>query len=114
MFKNIEKSGKIPCAFCQGKGAQPGDERLSCIVCGGSGQVAARQPYSICKECEGIGRRQGAALYCLACHGKGFVEEKKCISAIEPRKLKIKKTGALSKKRKKSFLRGLLGTFKML
>lgn len=69
------KTKKIPCAFCQGKGGQPGAERLSCIVCGGSGRVTVRQPYNICKECVGTGKKEGTNLYCLACHGKGFVEE---------------------------------------
>ncbi len=76
------KTKKIPCAFCQGKGVQPGAERLSCIVCGGRGRVTARQPYNICKECGGLGKKAGTNLYCLSCHGRGFIEEKKHPSVV--------------------------------
>ena len=99
MLKNIEKSSKLLCAFCQGKGVQPGAERLSCIVCGGSGRVTARQPYNVCKECGGRGKKAGATLYCFPCHGKGFVEE----SRYPPRaKSPVSKTRRKSVKRRKS------------
>ena len=150
-MKRIPKSSKLQCAFCQGKGIQPGAERLSCIVCGGNGRVTARQPYTICKECGGRGRKPGTTLYCLSCHGKGFVEEKRYplaakspVSKTRRKSIKIKrrkgkfsqrkrtrksirkkggkksakpkarKTKAAVKKGRKSFLEGLLGTFKIL
>lgn len=149
MLKNIEKSGKLSCAFCQGKGGQPADERLSCLVCGGSGRVRVRQPYNVCKNCGGTGKKKGATLYCLPCHGKGFAEEKKYTlpakspvsktrkkirkrkkskfsrrkrvgksvrkkEVKKPAKSKAKEIKATAKKGKSSFLKGLLGTFKIL
>ncbi|MEK6869895.1 MAG: hypothetical protein AABX74_06685, partial [Nanoarchaeota archaeon] len=105
--KKISKSSKLKCAFCQGKGVQPGAERLSCIVCGGSGRITAKQPYSICKECEGGGRKQGANLYCLSCHGKGFVEEKRYpqiakspVSMARKRGVKKGRKGKFSKRKR--------------
>lgn len=144
------KTKRIPCVFCRGKGIQPGAERLSCIVCGGRGRVTVRQPYNVCKECAGTGKKAGAILYCLACQGKGFIEEKKHLSLA---KSLVSKTRKKTRKRKKakfskrkrarksmrmrkkgsrksakpkerkakaankgrtSFLKGFLGTFKML
>ena len=72
-MEKISRRSKLQCAFCQGRGIQPGAGRLSCIVCKGSGSVTLKQPI-ICKECGGRGRKKGANLYCFLCHGKGFVE----------------------------------------
>lgn len=88
------KSTKLECAFCQGKGTQPGTDRISCVVCGGSGRVKVRPPYNICKECEGKGKKLGANLYCLACHGKGVIEKgagKKITRKARRKKKKVKK-----------------------
>lgn len=137
--RKISQSSKLKCAFCQGRGVQPGAEHLSCIVCGGSGRITIKQPYTICKECGGLGKKAGANLYCLLCHGKGFVEESRYPSIAKSpvskkRKEIVKRRKAKSSKRKrarksmrkkggkkllkskkgKSFLRGFLGTFKIL
>ncbi|MDP3043373.1 MAG: hypothetical protein Q8N21_03145 [bacterium] len=134
-----EKTKKFPCAFCQGKGVQPGAERLSCIVCKGSGRVTVNQPYNICKECGGRGKKAGANLYCLLCQGKGFVEEKRHplivessvpktrrkksqpikksrskTRGIKPAAPKIRKAKAEIKKGRKFFFKDFLGTFKIL
>jgi len=71
----ISRRSKLRCAFCRGRGIQPGAGRLSCIVCKGSGRITVKAPYSICKECGGRGKKEGANLYCLLCQGRGFVEE---------------------------------------
>lgn len=94
----IPQKSTLRCAFCQGKGTQPGANRLSCIVCGGSGRINLKQPYTICKECGGRGKKKGANLYCLPCHGKGVVEERRYLSRAESPILKMKKK---SKKRRK-------------
>jgi len=101
-MKKLPRSSKLPCAFCQGRGIQPRTERLSCIVCKGSGHFTVKQPYNICKECGGKGKKKGATLYCLPCHGKGFVEEKRYPLAVESpaQKTKIKK-----RKRRKGEIR---------
>lgn len=75
MFKNIKKSSKLQCVFCQGKGIQPGTEHWLCIVCKGRGRVTIQQPYDMCKECGGTGKKENTNLYCLLCHGKGFISE---------------------------------------
>jgi len=94
----IPQKSTLRCAFCQGKGTQPGANRLSCIACGGSGRITLKQPYTICKECGGRGKKKGANLYCLPCHGKGVVEERRYLSRAESPILKMKKK---SKKRRK-------------
>ncbi|MCX6813523.1 MAG: hypothetical protein NTV77_03560 [Candidatus Azambacteria bacterium] len=125
--RKISQSSKLKCAFCQGKGIQPGTGRLSCIVCNGSGRITLKQPHTICKECGGRGKKAGTNLYCLSCQGKGFVEEnrypsivkspvsktrrKKDKKSVRP---KAKKEKVIVKKEKKSFLKKLLGTFKIL
>lgn len=121
------KTKKITCAFCQGKGIQPGAERLSCIVCKGSGRITVGQPYSICKECGGQGKKAGANLYCLSCHGRGFIEESRYPSIAKPPvsktrkkrgkksvKSKVRKvpTRTAVKKERKSFFKKFLGTLK--
>ncbi len=106
MAKKIQKSSKLRCAFCQGKGVQPGAERLSCIVCGGGGRVVARQPYTICKECGGRGRKEGTTLYCLPCHGKGFIEEKKYPPIAKSPVSKTRRKSVKIKRRKGKFSEG--------
>lgn len=143
-MKKISKSSTLKCVFCQGKGVQPGAERLSCIVCRGSGRITVKQPCSICKECGGRGKKAGTNLYCLSCQGRGFIEEKKYPSVVEssrqrkegggkrkknPPSLKLwrarKKRAKKSKGKKeskkpfkaksgKSFFKGILETFKIL
>ena len=134
--KKISHGNKLKCAFCLGKGIQPGAERLFCIVCGGSGQTIINQPYSICKECWGRGRKKGANLYCLLCHGRGFVEESRYSLIVEssitrtrrkkrkpepappslnsPIAEKTIKAKVEAKKEKKSFFKKLLTTLKIL
>ena len=99
-MKKISKSTKLNCAFCQGKGIQPGAERLSCIVCKGNGHFIVKQPYNICKECGGRGRKKGANLYCFLCHGKGFIEENRHSPMTESSVLKMIEK---NKKRKDKF-----------
>ncbi len=135
----VPKTKKIPCAFCQGKGVQPGAERLFCIVCKGSGRIIVKQPYSICKECGGTGKKKGVNLYCLLCQGKGFVEESRHLSITESpaqktkrekrkrRKGKFRKRKPIKKSKRKirsiksakpkvrkSFFKKILGSLKIL
>jgi len=136
MIGKISQSGKLKCVFCQGKGVQPGAERLSCIVCKGSGRITINQPYTICKECEGRGKKAGTNLYCLSCQGRGFTEEKKYLSAVgsseqrksrrgrrkrTEKKKRIKKLARKEESKKpfkskkgKPFFKKFLGTFKIL
>jgi len=96
-MKKTSKNKKFKCAFCRGKGIQPGSERLSCIVCRGTGKIQVNQPYDLCEECKGSGKKQGTNLYCLLCKGKGVIER-------DRRKIQRKR----AVKKSKSFLVGLL------
>lgn len=109
--RKSSKGSKLKCAFCQGKGVQPGAERLSCIICRGRGRVVMRQPYGVCKECQGGGRKQGTNLYCFACKGKGLIEE--ISNPIDGRIFKNKKPRRMAKKNKKSFLKEIFSTLKI-
>ncbi len=115
-MKKISKSSMLKCVFCQGKGVQPGAERLSCIVCKGSGRITVKQPCSICKECGGRGKKAGTNLYCLSCQGRGFVEESRYPSIANKKSVrpKAKKEKVIVKKEKKSFFKKFLETFKIL
>ncbi len=119
------KTKKFPCAFCRGKGGQPGAERLSCIVCKGSGRITVKQPYNICKECGGRGKKASTNLYCLSCYGKGFAEESRYpliakfpVSKTRRKrgkksvKSKVRKAKTVVKKERKSFFKKFLGTLK--
>ena len=99
----MSKSSKLPCAFCQGKGTQLGAGGLSCIVCRGSGRFTVKQPYSICKECGGKGKKKGANLYCFLCHGKGVVEGIIYPSPARPPCSKMRKSVKIKKRRKGKF-----------
>ncbi|GEM_PF-2678770 len=100
-MEKTPKKSKLRCAFCQGRGTQPGAERLSCIVCKGSGRVTARQPHSLCEECGGVGRKKGTNLHCLLCQGKGVVEEGRYTSVAKSPASKTRRKSA--KKRKGKF-----------
>ena len=102
-MKKISGRNKLPCAFCQGIGKQPGAGSLSCVVCRGSGQVRAEQPYKLCKECGGRGKKRGANLYCFLCHGKGVVEGIIYPSPARPPCSKMRKSVKIKKRRKGKF-----------
>ena len=66
----------VKCAFCRGRGRQPGSAETSCQVCVGSGWVRIEQPIETCPECKGQGRRTSSRLPCLSCRGNGCVTVK--------------------------------------
>lgn len=61
------------CAWCEGTGkrAISAGYTVSCLVCGGKGNVMVAQPAGQCRHCEGSGRRNSAHL-CLTCAGTGW------------------------------------------
>ena len=61
------------CAWCAGTGrsATSASRVISCLVCGGKGNVSVAQPAEQCRQCEGAGRR-GAMRLCLNCVGTGW------------------------------------------
>ena len=62
-----------PCAWCAGTGrwAVSAGHVISCLVCGGKGQVFVAQPAGQCRQCSGTGRRN-ATNPCLTCAGTGW------------------------------------------
>ena len=63
----------VPCAYCQGTGADPKFGRGNrCPVCGAAGEVKVKSPVVTCLKCRGSGRERGD-LSCLACKGIGVV-----------------------------------------
>ena len=78
MLKNIEKSGKIKCAFCRGTGIQPRSLSSKCLACRGKGEVNLEGPAIQCPSCKGTGRASNSSmLSCLHCKGVGVVEKAK-------------------------------------
>lgn len=61
------------CAWCAGTGrsATSASRVVSCLVCGGKGNISVTQPAERCRQCEGLGRR-GAMRLCLNCVGTGW------------------------------------------
>lgn len=65
---------EIKCAYCQGTGKVPGDNRVPCYVCAGKGLVTIEEEERQCPECGGTGKTQESKLPCLRCRGKGVVK----------------------------------------
>jgi DnaJ-class molecular chaperone len=61
------------CAWCAGTGESAVSKGyvISCLVCGGKGQVSMAQPAGQCRPCNGTGRRN-ATNPCLTCAGTGW------------------------------------------
>ncbi|QDG54020.1 molecular chaperone DnaJ [Persicimonas caeni] len=74
------------CAHCEGSGAEPGTEPLSCETCGGQGQVQHTQGFftlsSTCPQCNGAGELIEEE--CQDCSGTGVVEEEREVSVKVP------------------------------
>jgi len=75
-----------PCEPCGGIGAKAGTSAQSCAMCGGRGQVRARQGFFVidqtCPTCRGVG--ETIADPCPACRGEGRVEKRKSLSVNVP------------------------------
>jgi molecular chaperone DnaJ len=75
-----------PCEPCSGSGAKPGTSARSCQICGGRGQVRARQGFFVveqtCPQCRGVG--ETIADPCPSCRGEGRVEKRKSLSVNIP------------------------------
>lgn len=61
------------CDTCDGDGAKPGSEMITCTTCNGTGQQTVRQgPYVMamtCQSCNGKGKKPSAV--CPSCRGAG-------------------------------------------
>lgn len=65
---------EVTCSFCNGTGTDPFGIMSwisTCCVCGGTGKVRIRSPYTKCAHCQGTGAVK--TFTCTVCNGKGFV-----------------------------------------
>lgn len=75
--RDVAFSGQVRCTTCEGSGAKPGTDTITCSTCGGQGRVqAARQTMfgtmmSVveCPDCSGVGTRIEDP--CEDCLGEG-------------------------------------------
>ncbi len=76
----------ITCTTCQGSGAKPGTQPVTCTGCGGRGQVRFAQGFftmaRTCPQCGGAGKVIKEP--CVVCSGAGRVREQKKISVKIP------------------------------
>jgi molecular chaperone DnaJ len=80
----------VPCARCEGSGAEPGTPVTACPTCGGSGRLrqVSRSVFGefvrtqTCATCAGSGRAIEHA--CETCHGVGRVVEERTLDVDIP------------------------------
>ncbi|WP_129791187.1 molecular chaperone DnaJ [Sphingosinicella sp. CPCC 101087] len=74
------------CQPCGGSGAKAGTAARTCNMCGGRGQIRARQGFFVveqtCPSCRGIGEL--IADPCPTCRGEGRVEKRKSLTVKIP------------------------------
>lgn len=84
--KEIFISKDILCRHCEGSGAEPKTDIISCPQCGGLGKTETRRrtifgiiaQSAICSNCHGAGKIPKQK--CKTCAGRGIVKEKESIS----------------------------------
>ncbi len=76
--KELRLNRSRHCSTCQGSGAKPGSQRITCSQCQGRGQVRYQQGFftiaRTCSRCGGSG--DVIASPCEACQGTGTMKEK--------------------------------------
>ncbi len=74
------------CEPCSGSGAKAGTQARGCSMCGGRGQVRARQGFFVveqtCPTCRGVG--EVIADPCPGCRGEGRVDKRKSLTVKIP------------------------------
>lgn len=82
----IEVPTQVSCEACDGSGAEPGTEPVTCATCGGVGQVRMQQGFfsiqQACPACKGAGTV--VATPCGKCHGRGRKPRVKKLSVKVP------------------------------
>ena len=75
-----------PCETCEGSGARPGTEPVTCNTCGGVGQVRMQQGFfsvqQTCPNCRGAGKTIKDP--CATCSGRGRVQVEKTLAVRVP------------------------------
>lgn len=88
--KKLDLNLKDPCAKCNGTGAKPGTQPITCGKCGGKGQVVYTQQSLFgmvrnvqqCPDCNGTGKIVKEK--CPDCYGTGYISSKKTIEVTIP------------------------------
>ena len=84
--KQVKVRKHETCSTCDGTGAKPGTEKVTCARCGGSGQVSQSSGFfsiaRVCDACGGAG--QIIKEPCPGCNGTGIKEVIKKISVDIP------------------------------
>ena len=82
----LQLDSTSPCDPCSGSGAKAGTQARTCSMCGGRGQVRARQGFFVveqtCPTCRGAG--EVIADPCPSCRGEGRVEKRKTLTVNIP------------------------------
>ncbi len=82
----IEFPTVVDCGTCNGSGAEPGHDPVSCDTCGGAGQVRVSQGFftvqQTCPRCRGRGTVVQHP--CKACAGQGRLRETRRLSVKVP------------------------------
>ena len=85
--QEINFSSSDKCGACNGSGAEPGSQPISCSSCGGQGQVRSSQGFftiqQTCPECLGSGEQISSP--CKNCGGMGKKQSKKKIVTNIPK-----------------------------
>lgn len=84
--KEVQFDTEESCKTCDGMGAARGSKPVSCLTCGGSGQVVRQQGFfamaTTCHTCRGEG--QTIKDPCTKCHGKGRTAVRRKLSINVP------------------------------
>lgn len=84
--KDISFRRRVPCDTCEGSGASPGSQPVTCNTCGGRGQVIQSagilRVQTTCPTCKGAGQQIGDP--CGSCRGSGLQNEKAELSVEIP------------------------------
>jgi molecular chaperone DnaJ len=88
--KEVEIRRPEPCPECNGTGAEPGTQPITCTTCSGSGEVRRVQQsilgsfvnVSTCPQCQGTGEL--IPHYCSNCNGQKLVQATRSIKVKVP------------------------------
>lgn len=82
----VKVPSSVGCEVCDGSGAEPGSQPVTCPTCGGAGRVRASQGFfTVERTCPGCGG-QGRVIKnpCRACAGSGRVRKDKTLKVDIP------------------------------
>jgi molecular chaperone DnaJ len=84
--KDISFRRRVRCDSCEGSGAAPGSQPVTCQTCGGVGQVIQAagilRVQTACPDCRGAGKRINTP--CTDCRGSGLKNKKADLTVTIP------------------------------